>query len=307
MRLSVLVLIALTCVACSTVEEAPLPSTVKTPAPTTVIEALHSLALLDALVAAANSDQYGDCIIFERQKHPDIEGDIPALLDRLDSERPCVSVARPTSPNSPGKTTEGRMAAYLILSHHRRRFPPTIDSDHFRFDPEYLRAWWSAREKYGWGCPELEVETITLSAEKRRQEELDIWESVLRHQFDFYSSYQGYRAPVFYLETRDGEDLPPELMARFRGHTPPVEPASAFEKTDQQVVEMGNSVQGIPMGNRINGLFFDVGEVEWQNNTYVTVYGSYYEGSLSASGWTYCLVKEQGQWVIVGWKDGWVS
>ena len=200
------------------------------------------------------------------------------------------------------------MAAYLILSHNRGRFPPSLDSDHFSFNPDNLRAWWSAQEKYGRGCPsELGDESVTLSDEERREEELDIWESVFRYLFDYHSSYQGYLAPVFYLETHDGRDPSAGLVARFSGHQPPVKPASAFEKVDNQSIEIRSPADGSPLGTHLNGLFFDVGEIDWKSDVYVTVQGGYYEGPRSASGSTYCLVKEQGEWVVFGWTGGWVS
>jgi hypothetical protein len=117
------------------------------------------------------------------------------------------------------------------------------------------------------------------TAATRPTDALDVAEAVFRYQFEHNASAVQQGAKAYFL--RVGKDDPPaELLARFKGHAPPVRPGSQFKMGD--------------------GLSFYVGEMKWVDGTHVEVYGGYYEGLLSASGNTYTVEKRNGKWVVTG-------
>ena len=75
-----------------------------------------------------------------------VEGDIPKLLELVDSTEPCAAVVSSGSSVLPTKlSTVGREAMFLIDGYRSGAYPPAIASIHWQGDSEEIRRWWQGR------------------------------------------------------------------------------------------------------------------------------------------------------------------
>ena len=133
-------------------------------------------------------------------------------------------------------------------------------------------------------------------------EELDILEAVFRYQFEHNASSATAlnRAKYYFIAIGEREtptDLPAELLVRFSGHSPPVEPASLAD-TSGIVRHTGDGGQGIVLR---------VESIERIDADTVRVRGGYYEANRSASGSTYRVERRDGKWTVVDDVMNWIS
>ena len=132
-------------------------------------------------------------------------------------------------------------------------------------------------------CGDREDETLDL--ETLEPETLDLFEAFFRYKFDNNYSGAQQNAEAYFLEI-DGEDPPPEFLARFEGHSPPVKKGSEF-------IMWSEFVRG-------NGLLFRIDSYKrfgrFRNRAIIS--GGYSEGDLSASWASYIWVRRKGKWEL---------
>lgn len=114
----------------------------------------------------------------------------------------------------------------------------------------------------------------------------DAMEAVFRYQFRNNSSAVQQQAKAYFLSI-ENKDPPPEFLARFAGHTPPVRKGSGFAIGD--------------------GLKFRIVSWKWRSRNKLEIDGGYYEHGESASGDQYIVVRKGDQWVVEEVIEGWVS
>ena len=140
----------------------------------------------------------------------------------------------------------------------------------------------------------------------RATQELDILESVYRYQFEHNFSGRSSASFDYVFLSRGSSssvnnDPPAELLARFAGNTPPVEPVSASEIGK----DGGTGVTLKYLGGR--GIIFRLDQVRWIDGETVDVDGGYYVSSRGSSGNTYRAKLQGGRWVVVKDERHWVS
>jgi hypothetical protein len=262
-----------------------------------ILGEMGAIELLNALVGAAARRHEALIVVVNPRDRLVQKDDIPELIGRLDSRRPSLGVATASGILVPQRSTECREAAFLIVGYIHGSYPPTIDSRHFDFDPDSLRAWWSLHKQGDLGCRSFsETETLSIDGYLRSSQNAEIMVALFKYMFNHQGSYQRQRAPAYYLKVDDNKDPPPEVMSVFLDHDPPVRPISVLrtlDYTDEDLAE----------GASIPGIIFTVADVQWKSDTFVTAYGRYYEGRLSAAAATYCLRYEKEKWIVIGWKD----
>jgi len=102
------------------------------------------VAFLDAWVAGDAGAASEDVAGWVRDEH------VPALLARMDSDRPAAHIVSAKSSFLPmERTTEGHLAMYLLACHARGRFPLLLGShsDPFEGEPDWWRRWWRMRQR----------------------------------------------------------------------------------------------------------------------------------------------------------------
>jgi len=134
----------------------------------------------------------------------------------------------------------------------------------------------------------------------RLAQEDSIREVVFRYQFDHNESGVKNDAAVYCLSLSDGRTDPSDqFIMRFKGNQPPV----------LKVSKCGWWSDTVPIdvttGRR--GLIFRVTGIRWISGKEVEVTGGYYEGGLSASGDTYRVVRQHGNWSVSEDKMNWIS
>lgn len=127
--------------------------------------------------------------------------------------------------------------------------------------------------------------TSTLGTGSVRAQQLDVAEAVLRHVANHNESSVGQNASAYCAELF-GARAPRELIRRFAGTVPPME--SGCDATGSRIVLSVSSVR-----------LLDANHAE--------ATGGYYEGSLSASGHDYWLLRTADGWVVVGDELGFIS
>ena len=155
-------------------------------------------------------------------------------------------------------------------------------------------------------APEASVATPQqpVAVPDRLAEELDILESVYRYQFEHNNTGRGASSfdHLFLARgatTRDRSDPSAELLTRFVGHSPPVEPVSASSPD----VWMGVKHREKPG----RGILFHLADVRWIDDHKVEVDGGYYRASRASSGNTYQVERQDGRWVVVKDVLHWAS
>ena len=132
-------------------------------------------------------------------------------------------------------------------------------------------------------------------------------EVVFRYQFLHNESGQQQSAGIYFISVllhSDTADIwnngnpGTGLLARFFNNKPPVKPYS-------QCIISADGVKDRISGER--GLLFRIGEIRWVDSTHAEADGGYFEAGLSASGNTYYLEKNSGQWIVVGDVMHWIS
>jgi len=114
----------------------------------------------------------------------------------------------------------------------------------------------------------------------------NMYEAFFRYLFNNNVSGAQQNAAGYFLKIKE-KDPSLEFLARFRGHSPPVNAASAF-------------VEG-------EGLEFRIDDCKQINNDTFEISGGYYEGNLSASGGKYRLTCKNGEWIVKSVGSQWVS
>lgn len=280
-----------------------------------VLERLTPLEFLDALVYAAsemNHDTETTAVLVEmhdrtmqerRNSEPFkyiTESDIPALIERLDSDRPALGVGYDDAKAQPGLSTESQQAAYLIMGYRKQRYPITESSDWFNYDPDYLRAWWELYRNDVVSCSGTEDSPDIFSdTELRKTAELDIMERLMWIQLERVYSDRTIDDYYYFVQV-DGEDPDPELLERFSEHKPQVKAISKLEEIEYDEANLKR-------GHTIPGRIIEFRDLEWITPGCVEVYFRTYSGPLRASGGTYRLRLEQGKWVMIDAYDIWLS
>lgn len=133
-------------------------------------------------------------------------------------------------------------------------------------------------------------------------EEDAVREAVFRYQFRKNVSALKTAAGVYCLSVLlAGEELQDpshELMARFRGHVPPVKKRSECDVSRNGVYDKTTRAQGL--------MFYLKGTRLTSPDT-AEVYGGYYENGLSSSGNTFILRRQEGKWIVVRAVMMWIS
>jgi hypothetical protein len=134
-------------------------------------------------------------------------------------------------------------------------------------------------------------------------QELDILEAVFRYQFEHNASVgtQTKQAKHLYLalgSARAPIDPPAELLARFAGNSPPVEPVSA---ADLSGLSVRHKTDGEP------GVIFRIERLRPVQSEVFDVDGGYWEAGESSSGNTYRVRLRQGSWTVTAAKMWWIS
>ena len=121
---------------------------------------------------------------------------------------------------------------------------------------------------------------------------LDLFEVFFRYKFENNASAQKQDAEAYFLEI-EGEDPPPEFLARFKGHSPPVKKGSEFVMGGSIVIDGEAPTEG-------NGLLFRIDSYRWIGlfKNYVKISGGYSEGELSASWASYIWIRRKGKWEL---------
>ena len=128
----------------------------------------------------------------------------------------------------------------------------------------------------------IAVGVITLfSVFNRKAATLDLSEAFFRYKFKNNFSGAQQNAEAYFLQIKE-KDPPPELLARFKGHSPPVKKGSEF-------------VNG---SDKLNGILFKIDSYKWYGNI-VVINGGYYEGNLSASWTDYIWIQIAGKWILM--------
>ncbi len=137
---------------------------------------------------------------------------------------------------------------------------------------------------------------------------LTVEEATYRYQFEEYRD-EPQRGPLTYCLARTANDdpfaapvwtdPPPELMLRFRDHRPPVKRLAVCR------VDVLVGITDTETGGR--AVIFRVAPPVWESDTEVLVDGGYYENGISASGKTYRVRFQGGEWIVVDARWRWIS
>ena len=127
----------------------------------------------------------------------------------------------------------------------------------------------------------------------RAKEEDKIREAVFEYQMEHYT------ASIFFLSIGEvAGDPSAEIMSHFEGHVPPVKPAS------QGIVGGGDSIND---STGETGIIIKAAAIKWISDTEVEVKGGYFAGVKAASGDTYHVVLQNGDWVVDKDRVDWES
>ena len=134
-------------------------------------------------------------------------------------------------------------------------------------------------------CGDLQEETPD-------PEILDLFEVFFRYKFENNASGQQQEAEAYFLEIQ-GEDPPPEFLARFQGHSPPIKKGSEFVMEGSIVREGETPTEG-------NGLLFRIDSYRWVGlfRNCVKISGGYSEAELSASWASHIWMRRKGKWEL---------
>ncbi len=149
-----------------------------------------------------------------------------------------------------------------------------------------------------WGLSLTSCQHGVLNSQTRALAEDDIREAVFCYQFEHNASAIQQKADYYFLALGDGQDPSPELMARFKGHSPPVLPGSL-------AINSPDGVTHKSLGGK--GLFFNVDDIHWTSENAAKVTGGYFEAGLSASGNTYRVKRRNGEWVVTKDTMNWIA
>ena len=142
----------------------------------------------------------------------------------------------------------------------------------------------------------------------RKSATLNVSEAFFRYQFkNNLSSLRGQNTmasflsegKAYFLEV-EGKDPSPKLLARFKGHSPPVKKRSEFvgHSTGSRLRKKDGSVDEVIEGTDSNGIVFRINSYKWYGNI-VVITGGYYEGNLSASSSAYTYIQIAGMWFLI--------
>lgn len=104
-----------------------------------------------------------------------------------------------------------------------------------------------------------------------------------------------------FFALNEDQDPPSELLDRFAGHSPAVEPVSAAEIGKGG----GSRVTHEQKGGR--GIILRLEAIRWIDGDTVEVDGGYYEANRSASGNTYRAERLGGKWAVTSDGMRWIS
>jgi hypothetical protein len=127
--------------------------------------------------------------------------------------------------------------------------------------------------------------------------ELDVMEAVFRYQFEHNRGGSMSGTHRIFLAVDRDRDPPPELLARFTGHEPTVEPRSAAEFDDE--VHRPHEMD--------HGILFRIASVRWIDENTVDVIGGYHRGHLNSSEDEYRVERRDSKWIVVSDKLRWIS
>ncbi|MCI0461193.1 MAG: TIGR02996 domain-containing protein [Gemmataceae bacterium] len=125
-----------------------------------------------------------------------------------------------------------------------------------------------------------------LAAVDRPFAEDDVREAVFRHQLR-----QGGPGGVCFLRVEGGNDPSADLLDRFRGHRPPVKPASTARRNDS-TGELTDRDTGEW------GTIFSINAVRWKAASKCEVAGGDLVDDEEVLSWTYQLELRDGQWRV---------
>ena len=137
-------------------------------------------------------------------------------------------------------------------------------------------------------------------AEETVSQELDLMESVFRHHLELHTSASRMQ-PVYdyvFLSLEKGRDPPPELLARFAGNIPPIEPVSCAD----------NGWYGVR--HREKGgtcIVLQLTRIHWLDGSTAEVEAGWRRANRSAGGATYRVERRDGTWTIVSRLNVWAS
>ena len=133
----------------------------------------------------------------------------------------------------------------------------------------------------------------------KEQREEDIREAVFRYMFENNDSEMQQDADVYFIAVGSREDPTQELLARFKGHKPPIKPVSAATHFGYGGVK--------DRASGAKGLIFTVREIKWLSDNKVLVTGEYFEDSDSRGGSQYTVSFENDRWVVQETEMEWIS
>jgi hypothetical protein len=118
-------------------------------------------------------------------------------------------------------------------------------------------------------------------------EELDIMESVFRYQFEHNHSGMKSDVDCIFLAVDQECDPSTEFLARFAGHSPPVEARSAADPDGRYGVHHA--------GKKDRCILFRIKSIRWIDKNTVDVVGGYHVASLSSSEDVYRVERRSGK------------
>lgn len=148
----------------------------------------------------------------------------------------------------------------------------------------------------------------------RAKEAEDIREVVFRH---LLRGHEGTDEVYLYVE---GKDPSKQLLDRFKGHRPPVKPASEGDlyvpiiRKDPKTGEISRAEAVKPdddlQRSRKTGKLatsFSVGKILWHSEVSAEVKARHYRGPLWGGGYTATLRKRNGRWGVEKIEMVWIS
>ncbi|MBV9126066.1 MAG: TIGR02996 domain-containing protein [Planctomycetes bacterium] len=148
-----------------------------------------------------------------------------------------------------------------------------------------------------WNELRLGISPEWIALVDRTCSEDDVREAVFRHLFGRHHNPKG----VYFISTADGKDPSPQLLCRFEHHRPPVKPASASQKGENQHSLLLDRESGK------KGILFGISKMTRTKRNIWTVEAAHYLGPLAAAGYQWKVVLKEGKWQVASGNMLWIS
>jgi hypothetical protein len=123
------------------------------------------------------------------------------------------------------------------------------------------------------------------------------------YRYLFVSQDWKQLAKVFFVSTSPrGKDPSPSLLRRFKGHIPPVKPASRSRDRSKEEIMRANHPASwvIDKTTRKEGVFFWASNLKWKGDSEIHLRGGYFYNGRTSISATFRLLRIKGKWVVKG-------